>query len=146
MFLFKKITIENFKSISKATLNLDNQGLVLIEGRNETNNTFQSNGSGKSSLLEAITYALYDTTPSGVTADKVVNKNVGKNTKVELSIEINNLPYTITRYRKHSKFKNTVKLYQGELNLTGKSVKDTNEKILKLFGIDYTTYLNSIMY
>ena len=146
MFTFKKVSISNFKSITHAELNLENQGLVLIEGKNTTNTTFQSNGSGKSSLLESITYALYDTTPSGLTADKVVNKNVGKNTVVELDFEVDGLPYKIQRYRKHSKYKNTVKLWQGDINLTGKSVKETNQKIQKLFGIDYQTYLNSIMY
>lgn len=146
MFIFKKVVIDNFKSIGHAELELDNQGLVLIEGVNTTNATFQSNGSGKSSILEAVTYALYDTTPNGLSGDKVVNRIVGKNTKVELDFSVDGVDYKIIRYRKYSKFKNTVKLFSEDQELTGATVKDTNARILELFSIDYKTYLNTIMY
>jgi DNA repair exonuclease SbcCD ATPase subunit len=146
MFLFKKVTITNFKAIGEATLDLDNRGLVLIEGINHTNASFASNGSAKSTLLDAITWALYDTTATGAKGDKLVNNKIGKNTHVQLDFEVDGTPYTIDRYRKHSKFKNTVKLHQADIDLTQKSVGDTNTKIGKLFGIDFKTYLNSVMY
>lgn len=146
MFLFKRVTIQNFRSIGHIELNLDNQGVVLVEGVNNTNSTFYSNGSGKSSMLSAISWALYDTTPDGNKADEVVNREVGKNTSVVLEVEVDGLPYRIERYRKHTKNKNKVRLFQGENELTLSTVSLTNKKILDLFGIDYNTYLNSIMY
>ncbi len=146
MFKFKRVEITNFKSLQHAALDLDNKGLVLVEGINNTNSNFTSNGAGKSTIFDAITWALYDTTPTGIKADKVVNKQVGKNTHVMLQVEVDGTSYAIDRYRKHSKFKNTVRFHQGTLDLTQKSVSDTNDRILALFGIDFKTYLNSIMY
>ena len=146
MFLFKKVTIDNFRSIGHIELDLDNRGVVLVEGQNNTNSTFFSNGSGKSSLLSAISWALYDTTPDGNKADEIVNREVGKNTSVVLEVEVDGAPYTIERYRKHKTYKNKVRLLQEENELTLSTVALTNKKILELFGIDYNTYLNSIMY
>lgn len=146
MLKFKKVYAENYMSISKVELELDNQGLVLIEGINDTNETFQSNGSGKSTLLSTVTYALYGETPSGLKADAVINKEVKKGLAVILEFEKDGIPYRIERYRKHKKYKNLVRFFQGENDLTQKSVADTDSKILDVFGIDYLTYANSIMY
>lgn len=146
MFLFKKVFIKNFLSIGEAELGLDNQGVVLIEGINETNETFKANGAGKTSLMDAITYALYDTTSSGLKADAIVNRQVGKDTQVILEAEVDGIPYRIERYRKDKKNKNKVKLFREEEEITAKSAADTNKMIQGLFGIDYNTYANSIMY
>ena len=132
-------------SIEEAELDLENRGLVLIEGKNETNPTFQSNGSGKSSLLSSITYALYGQTPSGLKADDVINRKIGKNTSVKLFFDVDGQSYRVERYRKHPKQKNLVKLFQGNTELTGKSMRDTDKKIQDIFGIDYNTYMNSIV-
>ena len=132
-------------SIEEAELDLESRGLVLIEGKNETNPTFQSNGSGKSSLLSSITYALYGQTPSGLKADDVINRKVGKNTSVKLFFDVDGQSYRVERYRKHPKQKNLVKLFQGNTELTGKSMRDTDKKIQDIFGIDYNTYMNSIV-
>lgn len=146
MLKFKHVSATNYLSISNISIELDNQGLVLIEGINDTNETFQSNGSGKSTLLSTVTYALYGVTPGGLKADAVINKQAKKDMSVVLEFEKDNSLYRIERYRKHSKFKNTTKLFQDGIDLTQKSVADTDKKILDIFGIDYITYANSIMY
>lgn len=145
MFRFKNIKAKNFLSLGEADINLDNRGLVLIEGKNNSNPTFESNGSGKSSLMNMITYALYGQTSYGIKADDVINRVTGKNTEVILEVEIGNEPYRIERYRKHKTNKNKVRLFKGDTEITGKSAKATDEKIQELFGIDYITYMNSIV-
>lgn len=145
MFRFKNIKAKNFLSLGEADINLDNRGLVLIEGKNNSNPTFESNGAGKSSLMNMITYALYGQTSYGIKADDVINRVTGKNTEVILEVEIGNEPYRIERYRKHKTNKNKVRLFKGDTEITGKSAKATDEKIQELFGIDYITYMNSIV-
>ena len=88
MVRFKKVEMENFTAIKEAKLDLENQGLVLIEGVNKSNDSFDSNGSAKSSLLSSITYALYGKTEKGLSSDDVVNNIEKKNTKVQLEFSI----------------------------------------------------------
>lgn len=145
MFKFKKIEATNFMSLGHVELELDNLGLVLIEGINKSNNTFDSNGAGKSSLTTAITYALYGYTPYGLKSDDVVNRQIGKNMSVILNFEVDGVPYRVERYRKHKANKNKVKLFREDKEITGKSAKNTEEMIQGLFGIDYSTYMNSIV-
>lgn len=146
MLRFKKATAKNYLSIGEVEIDLDNQGLVLIEGINDANETFQSNGSGKSTLLSIVTYALFNKTPNGLTADAVINRKEKKNMVVTLDFEKDGVPYRIERYRKHKTHKNTTKFYQGENDLTTDKVADTDKRIQSVFGIDYLTYMNSIMY
>ena len=126
-------------------LNLENRGLVLIEGKNTGNSSFESNGSGKSTLLNSITYAIYGQTSYGLRADDVVNRQEDKDTSVILYLDVDGQSYRIERYRKHKTHKNKVRLFQGNTELTGKSAKDTDTKIQELFGVDYNTYMNSIV-
>ncbi|AYJ75194.1 putative DNA repair exonuclease 2 [Bacillus phage BSP36] len=144
--IWKKLTAKNFLSFEELTLELDNRGIVLVEGNNLTSSKFKSNGSGKSSLLEPIVYALYDTTSKGIKADEIVNNKVGKNTAVILEGVKGEDTYRIERYRKHSKYKNKVKLFINDKEVTEKSAAETNKVIQKIIGIDYNTFVNSIMF
>ena len=45
--LFKSVAIQNFMSIKNINLELDKRGLVLIQGKNRDDDSFESNGSGK---------------------------------------------------------------------------------------------------
>lgn len=132
-------------SLGQIELELDNQGLVLIEGKNDSNNSFESNGSGKSSTMNAITFALFGQTTYGLKADDVVNRHIGKNMSVILHFEVDGTPFRIERYRKHKTHKNKILLFQEDKDITGKSAKDTESKVQELFGVDYSTYMNSIV-
>ena len=144
MFKFKKIKAKNFLSYKDLELDLDKRGLILVEGKNLTNSAFLSNGSAKSSLLSTVTYALYGKTKKGQTADEVVNNKVGKDTSVKLYFDVDEQAYRIERYRKDKKNKNQVKLFKGNDEIKTNSAKETNQRILDLFGIDYSAYINSI--
>ena len=146
MVVFKKVEFENFMSYEKAKLDLDNRGLVLIEGDNKSNESVSSNGAGKTTSVSAITYAIYGKTERGLKADDVVNNKVKKNTNVKLTFTIGNDTYRIERYRKDKTNKNKVKLFCNEQEITGSTNDVTDKQILDLFGIEFNTYLNSIMY
>jgi DNA repair exonuclease SbcCD ATPase subunit len=138
--------MNNFMAIKEAELELDNQGLILIEGVNKTNDSFDSNGSSKSTLVSSITYALYGKTEKGLKADDVVNKYEKKNTSVILSFNIGEDNYRVERYRKHKEFKNKVKLFCNDKEITGSTNDVTDKQIQDLFGIDFNTYVNAIIY
>ncbi|AXQ67779.1 exonuclease [Bacillus phage Kioshi] len=142
-----KLIVKNFLAINEATVPLHNQGLVLIDGINESDPKFKSNGAGKSTLIpDALSYALYDITTKGDKADDVINNKVGKNTEVILIGRKGEDTYRIERYRKHTKHKNKVKLFRNDTEITGKTAPVTNKLIEELIGVPYNTFINSILF
>ena len=68
--VFNKIVINNFLSFGHAEIDLRDRGYTLIEGVN--NNPLdgaRSNGSGKSSIFNALCYALTGETIQGLTTN-----------------------------------------------------------------------------
>lgn len=94
---FKKLTIHNFMSFSDSYVNLNTPGYTLIIGENNSklDNT-TSNGSGKSSILEAIMWCLTGETIRG-TKGKDVLKQGEKEGFVKLSFSVDNDEYEIVR-------------------------------------------------
>ena len=146
MIKYKKVEANNFLSYNHFNLNLDNQGLILIEGINNSDNSFKSNGSGKTSALSAITYALYGITLNNTKGNDVVNRQFNKNCWVKLTFEIGKDTFVIERYRKDKDNKNKVKLFANSEEITESSNAKTDETIGKLIGVDFDTYVNAVVY
>lgn len=127
-------------------VNLDNQGLTLLTGVNEDSSSMDNNGVGKSSVIEAVIYALYGKLSDGDSGDQLINDQTGKNLLVELSFESNNHHYLIKRYRKDTKFKNKTLLFQDDTEITKSSIKLTNQAIENIIGISQDTYLHSVFF
>ena len=144
--IFKSIKAQNFMSFKELDLNLENRGLLLINGKNLDNPALNNNGAGKSSILEAIVYALYGRTLRGLKGDSVIHQGVGKNTKVFLDLEDNGDTYRIARYRKHSVNKNKSLLYRNGKDITPKSEADLERYISELLQTDYNSFTASLLY
>ena len=146
MVVFNRVEMKNFMAVKEATLDLDNRGLVLIEGKNKSNDSFTSNGASKTTLITSITYALYGKTEKGLKADEVVNRIEKKNTHVKLTFLVGEDEYRIERYRKDKTHKNKVLLFCNDKEITGSTNDVTDKAIQDLFGIEFNTYVNAIMY
>lgn len=142
----KLVDIQNFRSIGNIKLDLNNQGLVLIQGVNLDKDDGSSNGAAKSSLYYAIIYAIYGKTPDGVSGDDIVNNKIGKNTHCILEFENNGNSYRIERYRKDSHNKNKVILFRNGEEITKSSNKLTDSAIVSIIGMNITTMLNSLVF
>lgn len=140
---FKSISIENFQSIKTAFIELSNRGIVLIKGINNYEDNAKSNGSGKSSCIEAIYYALYGKTSSGITNPS--NRYTKSGCMVKLVFYIDDQEYTIIRSNKHDKYKTSLVLYKGEKDISGRNKSDT-DKLIKsdIFPISQDIFLSSI--
>lgn len=134
------LEIENFLSIGKAELTgLDSMGLVLIQGENMDDPSASSNGSGKSALIDGISWCLYGETARGVSGDEVVNNIAGKGTRVGVVVEDAGVTYRITRHRKHRTGKNRLELERsngtgGWDELTGGTDKLTQDLVNTVTG------------
>lgn len=143
-----KLTATNFRAYHHLTINFaDLKGLTLLTGINkDVADTGSNNGSAKTTYIYAIIYALYGQLPNGTKGDTLISKDKEKNLQVTLSFIQNKHTYRIERYRKHSKYKNKVLLYQDDKDITLSTNKLTDEYIVKLVGVNLSTLLNSLVF
>lgn len=94
--IFKTLEINDFQSVGHAKIDLDEKGTVLIKGINNYEENTLSNGSGKSSIFEALYFSLFGRTTSGIT--NVTNRYSGsKSYKLVLEFSLDGVEYKITR-------------------------------------------------
>lgn len=108
---FTDFEVRNFLSIGEASMNLDGLGLVMIAGENLDETSADSNGSGKSSLADALSWCLWGKTARGVTGDDVINTAAGKGCMVSVVCDDDGELYRVERHRKGGKMKNGLFLY-----------------------------------
>lgn len=137
---FEELDIEGFRSIDRISLNLSDQGIVIVKGINNYEDLASSNGSGKSSVFEAIIYALFEETSSG---DRdIENRILGQGCTVVLKFSIDGVSYKIIRQSK--KGKSTVVLYRNDEDISARNKSDTNKLIISILGINKAIFLDSI--
>lgn len=144
---FTKITIENFLTLKSAEARLDERGLVLVEGENRDDTSQDSNGAGKSSLADAVSWALYGITARGETGNDVINNKISRGgAKVALDIDDAGNHYRIERTR--LKGKGTLELSRLDkgkwVTLTKGTTKLTQDAINKLIGCSAEVFTNAI--
>ena len=140
---FLNINIEGFQSIGKANIDFNNLGTCFIKGINNYDSKTKSNGSGKSSLLTSIYWAIYGRTPSGIGND-VVNKFYKNGCCVELKINIDDVIYVIRRTLNHVKYKSILTVIKDEEDISGRNKSDTDKIIQDLFKIDEDVFSQMI--
>ena len=136
---FKKLYIENFMSIGEADINLSDRAFTLIEGvNNNENDNARSNGSGKSSIFEALVWVLTGTTMRG--NKDIVNYNGSDGALVKLELIIDNNSYCIIRTKDHSKHKTNLFIEINGVDKSGKGLRQS-ELLLAEYLPDLTPSL-----
>lgn len=138
--VFKSVDIEHFRSIEKAFVPLSNQGIVIVRGINEYEDKATSNGSGKSSIFEAIVFALFEETSGG--EKTVSNRITGQGYSIKLDFDVDNNHYTILRQCSGSK--SNVTLYKNDVDISARNKTDTNKLIESILGISKSLFLDSV--
>lgn len=144
---FLAVTGENFLTLhAPFNFHLKDRGLVLIQGENRVDSSADSNGSGKSSLVDAISWACYGYTARGVSGDSVVNSKVKKGCWVCVELEDDVAIYTIERKRKPNALTLTVldKATGKSTPLTKGTEKETQEVIDRVLGCSLEVFLAAI--
>ena len=74
MWFPKKLIIQDLMSIENATIEFSNGSATLIYGKNDFDEDQESNGSGKSAILEAISIALRNKPLRDATTSELVRE------------------------------------------------------------------------
>ena len=131
----KKVHLKNFLSFEDETVELCNNGYTLVSGVNENpDDLARSNGSGKSSIWEAISWCLTGETIRGT---KEV-KRLGSESEclVELLFDVDRFEYKVVRTKDPS----NLKIYLDGEDKSGKGIRDT-ERLLEDYLPDLTSSL-----
>ncbi|HIK36630.1 MAG TPA: AAA family ATPase [Geminocystis sp. M7585_C2015_104] len=130
-----RLKLKNFLSYKEAELNFEGLHTACICG---------ANGAGKSSLLEAITWAIWGKTRASSDDDLV---HLGETeTRVDFEFFYNQKQYRIIRIRNKSKSSALdFQLFNGQeyKSIAGSGIRETQDKISQCLKIDYDTFINS---
>ena len=149
-FRIKNLTVKNFLSVGNQTqaVSFDQEALTLVLGSNLDlggDDTGSRNGTGKTTIINALSYALYGQALTNIRKENLINKINGKNMLVTVEFEKEGLNYRIERGRKP----NILKLYidnkeitadnQGEDESQGDS-RETQKAIEQMLGMSHTMF------
>jgi len=105
MIKIKDLTVKNFMSVGNQTqaVNFDKENLTLVLGENLDQGGDDSgsrNGTGKTTIVNALSYALYGNALTNIKKDNLINKINNKNMLVTLTFDKDGTEYRIERGRK----------------------------------------------
>jgi len=105
MIKIKELTVKNFMSVGNQTQGVafDKANLTLVLGENLDQGGDDSgsrNGTGKTTIVNALSFALFGNALTNIKKDNLINKINNKNMLVTLSFEKNGINYRIERGRK----------------------------------------------
>lgn len=103
--IIKNLTVKNFMSVGNATqaIRFDRNDLTLVLGQNLDlggDDTGARNGTGKTTIINALSYALYGEALTRIRKENLINKTNGKAMMVTIEFEKEGRSYKIERGRK----------------------------------------------
>ena len=148
MIKIANVTLKNFLSIGNQTqaVDLDRKILTLILGENLDlggDDAGSRNGTGKTTLVNSVCYALYGQALTNIKKDNLINKINSKNMLVTLEFEKDGTTYRIERGRRPSILKLYVNGEEEVDNSNDESQGDsrqTQEHIEKILGLSHTMF------
>jgi DNA repair exonuclease SbcCD ATPase subunit len=144
MIQIKDLTVKNFMSVGNATqaINFDRQDLTLVIGENlDLGGDGSRNGTGKTTIINALSYALFGSALTNIRKDNLINKTNGKNMMVSLDFSINGQEYRIERGRKPNVLKFYVDSHEQESTDESQGdSRETQQAIEKLLGLSHDMF------
>jgi DNA repair exonuclease SbcCD ATPase subunit len=145
-FKLKTLTVKNFMSVGNQTqaVHLDRDDLTLVLGENfDTGGSDGGarNGTGKTTIINALSYALYGIALTNIKRDNLINKTNGKGMLVTVEFEKEGLHYRIERGRKPNVLKFYINEYEQESEDSAQGdSRETQAEIEKLLGMSHNMF------
>jgi DNA repair exonuclease SbcCD ATPase subunit len=149
MITLQNITLRNFLSIGAVTqaVNFDKKDITLILGENlDLGGDGARNGTGKTTLIQGLSYALFGTPINNIRKDNLVNRTNGKAMLVTLTFNVNGTNYKIERGRKP----NVLKFYVNDVQAKASEDqqgenKETQTSIEKVINMSHDMFRHIVV-
>ena len=146
MIKIKSLTVKNFMSVGNQTqaVDFDKQQLTLVLGENLDqggDDMGSRNGTGKTTIINALSYALYGIALTNIKRNNLINKTNNKGMLVTLTFEKDGTDYKVERGRGPNLLKFFVN--DQEQEMTDESQGDsrkTQETINELLGMSHNMF------
>jgi DNA repair exonuclease SbcCD ATPase subunit len=131
---FISVCIENFRSFTESTVIplSDTPGLKFVAGLNQAEPALGANGAGKSTVFDAITYALYGYSVRGLRARELIAHGE-RGTRVMVIVLVDGKLHSITRSARPER-----------ITLDDKPAEQP--EIDELVGLSYKRFLHSVVF
>ena len=144
MIQIKNLSVRNFMSVGAAIqgIDFDRQDLTLVLGENlDLGGDGSRNGTGKTTIINALSYAMYGQALSNIRKDNLVNKTNAKNMMVSLDFAVNGKNYRIERGRKP----NVLRFFADSEQVTAQDdaqgdSRETQDAIESIFGMSHDMF------
>lgn len=148
MIKIKNLTVKNFMSVGNQTqaVDFDKGQLTLVLGENMDlggDDSGARNGTGKTTIINGLSYAIYGTALTNIKKDNLINKINGKAMLVTVSFEKDGIEYHIERGRKPNILKlsiNGTELAATDLDESQGDSRETQKEIEKIFGMTHDMF------
>jgi DNA repair exonuclease SbcCD ATPase subunit len=137
--------MRNFMSIGNVTqaVTLNRNNLTLVLGNNlDLGGDGARNGTGKTTLINALSYGLYGNALTKIKQDNLINKTNGKQMLVTVEFEYNGEQYRIERGRRPAVFRlkrNGIDLNEGQDEAQGEN-RHTQIEVDQIIGISHSMF------
>ena len=134
VMILTSIEIKNYKKYKEFSLSFGD-GLIGVIGKN---------GSGKSTIFDAINFALYGDTRGEKQTIKNSNSTSKDIVQVSLEFEIDGKSYKVIRELRGKTLVAKAYLYDSEENLLSSTAKEVTAEVTKLVGMNKEAFMHTV--
>ena len=148
MIKIKDLTVRNFMSVGNQTqaIGFDKGQLTLVLGENLDlggDDSGARNGTGKTTIINGLSYAIYGNALTNIKKDNLVNKINSKGMLVTMSFEKDGTTYHIERGRKPNVLKFTIngsEMKPADQDESQGDSRETQKAIEEIFGMSHDMF------
>jgi DNA repair exonuclease SbcCD ATPase subunit len=148
MIRIKNLTVKNFMSVGNQTqaVDFEKEYLTLVLGENLDmggDDSGSRNGTGKTTIVNALSYALFGNALTNIKKDNLINKINNKNMLITLSFEKDGVDYRIERGRKPTILRfyvNDVEQDSEETDDSQGDMRETQKDLDDLLGMSHDMF------
>jgi DNA repair exonuclease SbcCD ATPase subunit len=152
-----KVTINNILCIENIDYVFGDTGLVLIDGINHDDT--RSNGAGKTSLFNAISFGIFEKIPRNITKTEILRRGT-KSGYSEVTLQVNNDIFVVRRERpnnviftkndirlnvEQAEFEKLIGMSYAQFLITMYAAQDSNERFVSLNDSSKKDFILTLM-